>query len=54
MKKNVVQKKKGAKKVLGGVVYSTKNGAITLRGDMENETVWATQAEIAQIFDVTP
>ena len=36
------------------VVYQAKNGAIELRGDFERETVWATQAEIAKVFGVTP
>lgn len=36
------------------VVYQAKNGAIELRADFRGETVWATQKEIAQIFDVTP
>jgi prophage maintenance system killer protein len=34
------------------VVYQSKSGALELRGDNENETVWATQAQIAEIFDV--
>ncbi len=36
----------------GVVLYQTKSGAIELRGDFAHETVWATQAEIAAIFDV--
>lgn len=36
------------------VVYQAKSGAIELRGDFKRETVWATQAQIAQLFDVTP
>ncbi len=36
------------------VVYQTKSGALELRGDLEKETVWATQAQMAQIFNVTP
>lgn len=35
-------------------MYQAKNGAIEIRSDFENETVWATQAEIARIFGVTP
>lgn len=38
----------------GLVLYQTKSGAIELRGDFAHETVWATQAEIAAIFGVTP
>ena len=33
------------------VVYQAKNGAIELRTDSELETVWATQAQIADVFD---
>lgn len=36
------------------VIYQAKNGAIELRGDSSRETIWATQAQIAQLFDVTP
>ncbi len=43
--------KKGKNNV---VIYQTKSGAIELRGDFTRETVWATQAQIAQLFDVTP
>jgi len=35
------------------IIYQAKNGAIELRGDFERETLWATQAQIAQLFDVT-
>lgn len=34
------------------VIYQTKSGALELRGDLEKETVWASQAQIAQIFTV--
>ena len=34
------------------IIYQAKNGAIELRGDVSRETVWATQAQIADIFDV--
>ncbi len=34
------------------VIYQTKTGAIELRGDIRAETVWATQAQIAEAFDV--
>lgn len=33
-------------------VYQAKNGAIELREDFKHETVWATQAQIAKIFNV--
>jgi prophage maintenance system killer protein len=36
------------------VIYQTKSGALELRGDLEKETIWATQAEIAEIFAVNP
>lgn len=35
------------------IIYQAKNGAIELRGDFSKETIWATQAQIAQLFDVT-
>lgn len=34
------------------VIYQAKNGAIELRGDISHETVWATQAQIADIFNI--
>ena len=36
------------------VIYQAKNGAIELKEDVSAETLWATQAQIAQIFDTTP
>jgi hypothetical protein len=36
------------------VIYQAKNGALELRGDFSHETLWATQAQIAEMFDVTP
>jgi hypothetical protein len=36
----------------GILVYQAKNGAIELRGDFSRETIWATQAQIAEVFDV--
>jgi len=42
-------KKKSDKPV---VIYQTKSGAIELRGDASHETVWATQAQIAEMFGV--
>lgn len=44
-----------AKKVLrnkGAVIYQAKSGAIELRGDFSKDTIWATQAQIADIFQV--
>lgn len=34
------------------VVFQLKSGLIELKGDFKNETVWATQAQIAEAFDV--
>ncbi|MCA9361416.1 virulence RhuM family protein [Candidatus Kaiserbacteria bacterium] len=36
------------------VVYQTKSGALELQGDFTKDTVWATQAQMAEIFGVTP
>jgi hypothetical protein len=41
---------KGMKKEV--VIYQAKNGAIELRGDFSRETIWATQAQIVELFDV--
>ncbi|MEK7089088.1 MAG: virulence protein RhuM/Fic/DOC family protein [Patescibacteria group bacterium] len=35
------------------VIYQTKSGAIEFRGDFIRETIWATQAQIAEVFGVT-
>ncbi len=34
------------------VIYQSKSGAIELRGDKEQETIWATQIQIAGVFGV--
>ncbi len=34
------------------VIYQTKSGAIELRGDFTNETIWATQAQIVDLFNI--
>jgi prophage maintenance system killer protein len=34
------------------VIYQTKSGALELREDLKTETVWATQAQIAEVFQV--
>ncbi|MFA5745067.1 MAG: virulence protein RhuM/Fic/DOC family protein [Candidatus Paceibacterota bacterium] len=34
------------------VIYQAKSGAIELRGDFSKETIWATQAQIADVFGV--
>jgi prophage maintenance system killer protein len=36
------------------VIYQAKNGAIQFRGDFTKETIWATQAQIAEVFNTTP
>jgi hypothetical protein len=35
-------------------IYQAKNGAIELKSDSSLETLWASQKQIAQIFEVTP
>ncbi len=35
------------------VIYQAKSGAIELRGDFGRETVWATQDQIAELFNTT-
>jgi len=34
------------------VIYQAKNGAIELRGDFDRETIWATQAQVVELFGV--
>src|SRR3989338_8954781 len=34
------------------VIYQAKNGAIELRGDVQKETIWATHAQITEIFNI--
>ncbi|MCC6323438.1 virulence protein RhuM/Fic/DOC family protein [Candidatus Nomurabacteria bacterium] len=34
------------------VIFQTKSGAIELRGDFTHETLWATQAQIAEVFGI--
>lgn len=36
----------------GIIIYQAKNGAIEFRGDFTRETVWATQAQIVNLFSV--
>lgn len=38
----------------GVVIYQAKSGAIELRGDFTRETLWATQAQMAEMFGVNP
>jgi prophage maintenance system killer protein len=35
-------------------IYQTKTGAIEFRRDFKNETIWATQAQMAEVFGVNP
>lgn len=34
------------------IIYQAPNGAIELRGDAKRETVWATQKQLAEVFEV--
>ena len=34
------------------VIYQAPSGAIELRGDFRRETIWATQAQVAELFDI--
>lgn len=34
------------------IIFQTKSGALELRGGFRQETVWATQAQIAELFEV--
>lgn len=34
------------------IIYQAPNGAIELKGDFDKETVWASQAQMATLFDV--
>ena len=34
------------------VIYQSKSGALELRGDLQKETVWATQAQMAEVFQI--
>lgn len=36
------------------VVFQAKNGAIELRADVSDNTIWATQSQMAELFDVNP
>ena len=45
--------KKDLKKIKNDlVIYQAKSGAIEFRGDFSRETIWATQAQIAEVFNV--
>jgi prophage maintenance system killer protein len=34
------------------IIYQTKTGAIEFKGDFEKDTIWATQKQIAEVFEV--
>jgi len=34
------------------IIYQAKNGAIKLKGDFRKQTIWATQKELAEVFNV--
>ncbi len=34
------------------IIYQGKNGEITFKGDFERETIWASQAQIVELFGV--
>lgn len=36
------------------IIYQAKSGAIELKGDFKKETLWANQAQIADVFGVNP
>ena len=48
--KKVVQLQKNENKT---VIFQAKNGALELRGDSKAETLWASQAQIAEVFEVS-
>lgn len=45
-------KKKRASEKGGVIIYQGKSGAIELKGDFRRETIWATQKQIADLFNV--
>ncbi|MCA9364600.1 MAG: hypothetical protein KC736_01775 [Candidatus Moranbacteria bacterium] len=34
------------------IMYQAKNGALELHGDLDTQTVWASQKQMAEVFDV--
>lgn len=34
------------------IIYQTKSGAIELRSDIKSETIWATQAQVSELFNI--
>ena len=45
-------KKLKNKKEQSTLIYQAKSGAIELKGDFSGETIWATQIQISNIFDI--
>lgn len=43
--------KDNSKEIKGVAIFQAKSGALELKADQKKETVWATQAQVAQIFD---
>ncbi len=43
---------KNIKKIKELVIYQAKNGEIKFRGDFDGETIWATQKQVAEIFEI--
>ena len=35
------------------IIYENKNGTVELRADIEKDTIWATQEQIAKLFEVS-
>lgn len=52
MAKKKVIKKESKTKDSKMVIYQAKSGAIEMRGDLNKETIWATQDQIARVFNV--
>ena len=52
MQKKITHNKKQGHHQKELVIYQAKSGAIELRGDFDDETIWATQAQIAQLFSI--
>ena len=54
MRKKIKNKPTYAKALAGRqlVIYQAPSGAIELRGDFRHETIWATQAQVAELFDI--
>lgn len=47
-----MKKKKAQKQAVELVIYQARNGKIEFRGDFKHETLWATQQQIADVFDI--